>query len=54
VIDMQLRRRLPIRQWLGWWQDHPGRADVAIALLVGAIAIVGTYLVAQNQPEQRT
>ena len=36
-----------------WWQKSPWRADVALALLVAALAIVGTYFVGQHQPDRR-
>jgi signal transduction histidine kinase len=50
---MKIRRRHPILQWTGWWQDSRWRADVALALIVGAIEIVGTRLVGLNQPDHR-
>ena len=40
-------------RWTGWWRESPRRVDAAVALLVGAIAIGGTYIVARNQPDQR-
>jgi signal transduction histidine kinase len=51
---MKIGRRHPILQWIRWWQDSHWRADVALALIVGAIAIVGTYFVGQNQPDHRS
>jgi signal transduction histidine kinase len=50
---MKRERWPPVRQWAGWWQGSPWRADVALALLVGAIAIVGTRFVGQHQPDHR-
>ena len=50
---MKIERRPPILQWTGWWQDSHWRADVAIALIVGAIAIVGTHFAGLNQPDHR-
>jgi signal transduction histidine kinase len=50
---MKIGRRHPILQWTGWWQDSHWRADVAFALIVGAIEIIGTYIVGQNQPDHR-
>lgn len=50
---MTTMRKAAGRLWIGW----PGRyqrwyKDVALALAVGAIAIVGTHFAAQNQPDQ--
>lgn len=43
-------RKAVVHLWTGW----PGwYKDVALALAVGAIAIVGTHFAAQNQPDQR-
>jgi signal transduction histidine kinase len=50
---MKIGRRDPTLQWTGWWQDSHWRADVAFALIVGAIVIVGTHFVGQNQPDRR-
>ncbi len=50
---MKIGRRHTILQWTGWWQDSHWRADVAVALIVGVIAIVGTYFAGQNQPDHR-
>src|SRR5215207_2805487 len=50
---MKIGRRHLTLQWTGWWQDSHWRADVAFALIVGAIEIVGTLLVGQNQPDHR-
>ncbi len=52
-IVMKIGRRHPALQWTGWWQDSHWRADVAFALLVGALAIVGTHVVGQHQPDHR-
>jgi len=49
---MKIARRHPTLQWTGWWQHSQWRTDVAFALIAGAIAIVGTYFVGQNQPDQ--
>ncbi len=37
--------------WPGWY--HRWRKDVALALIVGAIEIVGTYFATENQPDRR-
>ncbi|HLO31470.1 MAG TPA: histidine kinase [Anaerolineales bacterium] len=50
---MKIGRRHPILQWIGWWQDSHWRADVAVALIVGAVEIVGTHFAGQNQPDHR-
>src|SRR5258708_39191839 len=50
---MKIGRRLPTRQWTGWWQHSHWRADVAFALIVGAIEIVATHFAGQNQPDHR-
>src|SRR5258708_3403036 len=50
---MKMGRRHPTRQWTGWWQHSRWRADAAVALLVGAIEIVGTHFAGQNQPDHR-
>lgn len=50
---MKMERRQPTRHWTDWWQHSQWRTDVALALLVGAIAIVGTYFVGQHQPDRR-
>jgi signal transduction histidine kinase len=51
---MSKRGRLSTFRWAAWWHDHRWRADVAIALLIGAIAIVGTLIVGRNQPDRQT
>jgi signal transduction histidine kinase len=53
VLAMKLRRWPPTLKWTGWWQGSPWRADVAVALIVGAIEIFGTHVVGQNQPDHR-
>lgn len=53
-IVMKIRSRHRILSWIGWWQDRQWRADVAFALLVGAIAIGGAYFAGQNQPDHRS
>ena len=50
---MKIESRPATRQWTGWWQDRHWRADVALALIVGVIEIVGTYFVGQHQPDRR-
>jgi signal transduction histidine kinase len=50
---MKIGRRQLTLQWTGWWQDSHWRADVALALIVGAIEIVGTHFAGQNQPDHR-
>lgn len=50
---MKIGSRHLTLQWIGWWQNSHWRADVAFALIVGAIEIVGTLLVGQNQPDHR-
>lgn len=45
-------RYLPLR-WTGWWQNSHWHADVAFALIIGAIQIVATVFVGHNQPEHR-
>src|SRR6266542_3655530 len=50
---MKIVRRYSTRQWTGWWQDSHWRADVAFALIVGAVEIAGTYFAGQNQPDHR-
>lgn len=50
---MKIGRRQPTLQWPGWWQENPWRADVALALTVGAIEIVGTHFVGQHQSDHR-
>lgn len=49
----KIGRRYPTLQWTSWWQDSHWRADVALALIVGAIQIVGTYVTGQYQPAHR-
>src|SRR5262245_44233517 len=50
---MKIERRHPVLQWTGWWQDSRWRADVTIALVIGAIEIIGTHFAGQNQPDHR-
>ena len=50
---MKLVGRSPALRWTGWWQENPWRADAAVALLVGVIAIVGTLVVGRNQPDRQ-
>ncbi len=50
---MRIGRRYPTLQWTDWWQASHWRADVALALTVGAIEIVGTLLAGQNQPDHQ-
>jgi len=53
ALVMRLGRRHPVRRWAGWWRESHWRIDVALALVVGAIATIGTYVVGQNQPGHR-
>jgi signal transduction histidine kinase len=53
VIVMKIGRRQPTLQWIGWWQDRYWRADVAFALIVCAIEIIGTHFVGRSQPGHR-
>jgi signal transduction histidine kinase len=50
---MKIGRTHPTLRWTGWWQASHWRADVVFALIVGAIEIIGTYIVGQNQPDHR-
>jgi hypothetical protein len=50
---MKIGRRHPTLQQTAWWQDSHWRADVAFALIVCALEIVGTYVSGQNQPDRR-
>jgi signal transduction histidine kinase len=50
---MKSRRRYPTLRGTGWCPDRHWRADVAIALIVSAIAIVGTYFAGRNEPDRR-
>lgn len=50
---MKIGRQHPALRWADGWQDHPWRADLTIALMVGAVAIAGTYFVGQNQPDRQ-
>jgi signal transduction histidine kinase len=50
---MKIGSSRPTRQWIGWWHDGRWRADVAFALIVGGIEIVGTHFVGRNQPDHR-
>ena len=50
---MKIGRRHPTLPWTGWWHDRHWRADVAFALIVGAIQIVGTHFAGQSQPDHR-
>jgi signal transduction histidine kinase len=49
---MKIGSRHPTRQWNCWWQSQR-RADLALALIVGVVAVVGTHFAGQNQPDQR-
>ena len=46
------RRHLTL-QSTGWRRQAHRRADLAVAMLVGALAIVGTHFAGQNQPDRR-
>lgn len=37
----------------GWWRESQWRTDVALALIVGVLQIVGTYFVGRNQLDHR-
>ena len=50
---MKIERRHSTLQRIGWWQDRHWRVDVALALIVGAVAIAGTYFAGRNQPDHR-
>jgi signal transduction histidine kinase len=50
---MKIERNHPRSQWTGWWQERLWRADIAFALILGAIEIIGTHFVAQHQPDHR-
>lgn len=50
---MRLGRRHLTFSWASWWQANRRRTDMALALLVGTIAIGGTYLVGQYQPDRQ-
>jgi signal transduction histidine kinase len=50
---MKLGRRHPILQWIGWWQERHWRTDLALALMICIFQIIGTHVVAQNQPDRR-
>lgn len=51
---MNTGRRHPILPWIVWQHDKRWHTDAAVALFVGVIAIIGTYLVGQHQPDHRT
>lgn len=50
---MKIGRRYPSLQWTDWWQGSHWRIDVAFAVIVGVIEIVGTHFAGQNQPYHR-
>jgi len=50
---MKIGRRDSALPWTGWWQNSHWRADVALALVVGAIGIVGTDFAGQHQLDRR-
>src|SRR5215813_8257627 len=50
---MKIGRGHPTLPWIGWWRASHWRADVAFALIVGAIVIVGAQFVGHNQPSHR-
>jgi signal transduction histidine kinase len=50
---MKIERRHPTLKWTDWWRDSHWRADVAFALIVGVMEIVGTHFAGQNQPDHR-
>ncbi len=53
VNVMKIGRKHPTLRWTGWWQNSHWRADLIFALIIGAVEIVGTYFVGQNQPDHR-
>jgi signal transduction histidine kinase len=50
---MKIERRYPTIKWIGWWQANQWRTDVAFALIVGVVAVVGTHFIGQNQDDHR-
>src|SRR5262245_11869895 len=50
---MKLGRRHLTLPWTGWWQKSNWRADLDLALIGGAIEIVGTHFAGRNQPDHR-
>jgi signal transduction histidine kinase len=50
---MKIWRRHLSPPWTGWWQDTHWFADLAFALVIFGIEIIGTHFVGQNQPEHR-
>jgi signal transduction histidine kinase len=50
---MKIGRMHLTPQCARWWQGSHWRTDVALALIVGTIVIVGTYIVGQHQPDRR-
>jgi signal transduction histidine kinase len=50
---MKFEERHPILQSTGRLLTRQWRADVALALMVGAFAIIGTHVVGQHQPDRR-
>jgi len=50
---MKIGRWHPGLQCARWWQDSHWRSDVAFALLLAAIEIIGSYFVGHNQPDRR-
>lgn len=50
---MNRGKRGGIQRWTDVWQDSHRRADVALVLIVIAIEIVGTALIAPFQPDHR-
>lgn len=50
---MKIGRKHPTLRWTGWLQNSHWRADVAVALIVGAIEIVGTHFTGQHQSGHR-
>jgi len=50
---MKIGRKHLFLQWLDKWRKHPKRVDIAIALIMWVIQIVGTLYVARNQPDRR-
>ncbi len=50
---MKIGRKHLILQRTDWWQDSHWRADVALALIVGTIVVVGAPFAGQSQPDHR-
>jgi signal transduction histidine kinase len=51
---MKIGRKHLTLQWTTWWLANHRYANLAFALIIGVIVIVGTYFTGQNRPDQRT